>query len=343
MIVSRTPYRISFFGGGTDYPNWYIKNGGQVLSTSIDKYVYISCRYLPPFFDHRLTLAYGSKIEYCQVADELKHPSAKQTLKYMGLKNDLEIHYDGDLPARSGMGSSSAFTVGLLRTLCKYNKIKFSKNNLAKISIHIEQNLIKEIVGSQDQISAVYGGFNHIKFNKNGNFIVRSIKLPNSKIRALEKRLMLFHTGIFRTAETITKNYFKNYNKKELILKQLYSNVDEAIKILKNNQLDDFGRLLNETWLLKKNLNKAISNHIINDIYDTAMSKGALGGKITGAGGGGFLLLYVPLKMQNAVKSALSDLIHVPFCFENDGSQIIFSYESKKYISEEKYKKQISI
>jgi len=329
MIISKTPYRISFFGGGTDYPDWYLRNGGQVLSTSIDKYVYISCRYLLPFFDHRLRLVY-TKLENCQNSNELDHPSARQVLKFVGIEKDLEIHYDGDLPARSGIGSSSAFTVGLLNALYKYKNINVSQRNLAKKSIHIEQNLIKECVGSQDQISVACGGFNHIKFLKNGKFVLNPVKLSKNKLKKLEKCLMLFHTGIFRTSETITKNYFKNYKKKENTLIKLNLIVEEAIDSLKKNQLDNFGKLLNETWLMKKNLSQSITNNFIDKIYNKAIDNGALGGKITGAGGGGFLLLYVPLNKQMKVKKALSNLTHVPFKFENKGSQIIFSKEFSK-------------
>ena len=334
MIISRTPYRISFLGGGTDYPYWYLKNGGQVLSTTIDKYIYITCRTLPPFFEHRLRLVYSS-VEYCQDANELLHPSAKQVLKYMGTTKDLEIHYDGDLPARSGMGSSSAFTTGLLTALNRYKKINLSKKNLAKTTIHIEQNLTKEIVGSQDQISAAYGGFNHIKFYKSGNFIVRPIKLSSKKIRSLENKLMIFHTGIFRTAENISKNYFKNYKQKELHLNKMHLMVNDAINILKNGNLDDFGKLLNDAWFLKKSLSKEISNSIINDIYETALSNGALGGKLLGAGGGGFLIFYVPESKQKKIKKILSKLLFIPLKFEKNGSQIIYDLPEKQYTNEE--------
>ena len=232
MIISRTPYRISFFGGGTDYPEWYSKYGGQVLSSSIDKYVYISCRYLPPFFEHQFRLVYG-KIELCNNINEIKHPSVRAVLKYLGLKKNLEIHYDGDLPARSGIGSSSAFTVGLLNSLYRYIGVNASKIKLAKESIKIEQNIIKETVGSQDQIGVTYGGLNHIKFQKVGNFLVKPLNISNNRIKSLEKKLMLFHTGIFRNAEFVTKSYVKNFKNKVSYLQNINSLTNEAINILK--------------------------------------------------------------------------------------------------------------
>jgi D-glycero-alpha-D-manno-heptose-7-phosphate kinase len=329
MIISRTPYRLSFFGGGTDYPGWYKKNGGQVLSTTIDKHLYITCRYLPPFFEHQLRLVY-SKIEACQDSDELSHPSTREVLKFMNIKNGLEIHYDGDLPGRSGLGSSSAFTVGLLNALYAYVDQGVSPKRLMQESINIEQNIIKETVGSQDQANAAYGGFNKISFKENDEIIVEPISLPQSRIEALDNNIMLFYTGIMRTAEKVAASYVNNIHNKENILFSMNDMVDEAINILGNGNLDDFGLLLNETWKLKRTLSSIVSNSTVNEIYSKALSSGALGGKLSGAGGGGFLQLYVPIDNQSSVKRALSNLLHVPFNFEPNGSQIIFNDPNKK-------------
>ena len=334
MIISRTPYRISFFGGGTDYPDWYLKHGGQVLSTTIDKYLYISCRYLPPFFEHRLRLVY-SFVEACQHSSELDHPSAREVLSFLGIDNGLEIHYDGDLPGRSGLGSSSAFTVGLLKALYAYQGQMVTKHRLVTESIHIEQDIIKETVGSQDQTNAAYGGLNKIRFKQNGEIIVDPITVKQKNIHALDKNLMLFYTGIIRTAEKVAKSYVDVIEEKEKQLLRMHAMVDEAIEIISNGNLDNFGLLLNEAWQKKRSLSKLVSNPQIDEIYTSAISAGALGGKLSGAGGGGFLLLFVPPEKQPDVKQKLSHLLHVPFSFEPNGSQIIFYDRHREYKDEE--------
>jgi len=336
MIISRTPYRISLFGGGTDYPGWYLKHGGQVLSTTIDKYLYISCRYLPPFFEHRLRLVY-SQIEMCQHSSELDHPSAREVLKFLNIENGLEIHYDGDLPGRSGLGSSSAFTVGLLNALYAYQGQMVSPQRLVKESIHIEQDLIKETVGSQDQTNAAYGGLNRIRFNKDGDIVVDSINIHDERLRELNKHLMLFYTGIVRTAENVAKSYVDNIEAQKQQLVRMYAMVDKAIAILEKGDLDDLGLLLNEAWKKKRSLSKLVSNQQIDEIYASAKFAGAIGGKLSGAGGGGFLLLYVPVEKQSDVKQKLSHLLHVPFNFEPNGSQIIFVDQHKEYKEEEQF------
>jgi len=326
MIISRTPYRISFLGGGSDYPIWYKKYGGQVLSTSIDKYVYISCRNLPPFFKHKIRLVY-SKIEYCNNYNQIQHPAAKAVFKYLKLKNGLEMHYDGDLPARSGIGSSSAFTVGALNAISCYQGKNLTNKNLAEKSIFIEQELIKENVGSQDQTSVAYGGFNNIKFKKNGEIIVKNLKTKLINLYKLENSLMLFHTGIFRIAETITKNYASKIDKKYKQVEGLVKLVDEGIDIIKRGNIKDFAKLFDETWQIKKTVNTNISNYKIDQIYNTAIKNGAYGGKLLGAGGGGFILFIVPKKNQTKVKNSLNKLLHVPFKFEDKGSMIIYKNE----------------
>ncbi|MBN2591422.1 MAG: hypothetical protein JXA96_16270 [Sedimentisphaerales bacterium] len=337
MIINRTPFRISFFGGGTDYPEWYLKHGGAVLNTSIDKYCYITCRVLPPFFEHRLRIVY-SKMEECHGYKEIKHPAVREVLHFLNIEKGLEIHHDGDLPARSGMGSSSSFTVGLLHALYAYMGIMPSKKQLAKESIHIEQNMIKEAVGSQDQVCAAYGGLNLINFSTNGQFDVQPVTLSSNRMEELDSHLMLFYTGIKRTASNIVKGYEDVFNEKNELLKQMQEMVDQGVEILKSNSdICKFGELLHKSWSLKRNLSSNITNHEVDNLYNKAQKAGAIGGKITGAGGGGFLLLFVPPEKQEHVREALSENIHVPFRFESGGSQIIFyELEREDYSEAEK-------
>jgi D-glycero-alpha-D-manno-heptose-7-phosphate kinase len=329
MIFNCTPYRISFFGGGTDYPSWYLRNGGSVLSTSIDKYCYITCRVLPPFFEHKLRIVY-SKMEQCQHYSEIKHPAVRETLRFLKLDQGLEIHHDGDLPARSGMGSSSAFTVGLLHALYAHQGIMPSKKQLALESIHIEQNMIKETVGSQDQICAAYGGLNLIKFSTNGEFDVLPMTLSIERTKELNSHLMLFYTGIRRTASDVAKGYVEDIDSNYKLLKQMQEMADAGVEILNSaSDICEFGELLHEAWMLKRKLSSDVSNPTVDDLYVRAKQAGAIGGKITGAGGGGFLLLFVHPSNQNKVRKALAEIIHVPFNFESQGSRIIF-YEPER-------------
>lgn len=324
MIISRTPFRISFFGGGTDYPAWYRENGGAVLATTIDKYCYISCRYLPPFFEHKHHIVY-SQAELVQNIDEIRHPSARETLRFMGISEGVEVHHDGDLPARTGMGSSSSFTVGLLHAFYALKGVMPSKMQLAKDAIHIEQDLIKENVGSQDQTIASFGGLNHIEFNGEHNIEVRPIIIKPQKLELLQNHLMLFFTGFSRTASQIAEEQIKKTPHKKQELTEMYHMVDEAVNILNgDNNLLEFGKLLHETWQLKRNLTNKISPPHIDYFYETAIRAGAEGGKLLGAGGGGFILFFVRPELQPKVKESLHGLLHVPFRFENLGSQIIF-------------------
>lgn len=329
MIISRTPFRISFFGGGTDYPSWYLKYGGSVLSTSIDKYCYITCRVLPPFFEHRLRVVYG-KIEACQSIDEIEHPAVREVLRFLRLEQGLEIHHDGDLPARSGMGSSSSFTVGLLHALYAHMGVMPSKKQLAHESIQIEQNIIKETVGSQDQVCAAYGGLNRITFSTNGEIGVQPLTLSTAKVRELDSNLMLFYTGIKRTASDVAQSYVEDIDSRRKLLEKIQKMADEGISILQSNSsIYEFGALLHKAWELKKSLGADISNGYVDELYQRARKAGAIGGKITGAGGGGFLLLFVPPLSQTKVREALGKQIYVPFRFELGGSQIIF-YEPER-------------
>ena len=329
MVISRTPFRISFFGGGTDYPSWYLKHGGAVLATTIDKYCYLTCRYLPPFFPHRFRVVW-SKIETCQSIDEILHPAVRETLRYLGINSGLSIHHDGDLPARSGMGSSSAFTVGILHALYALQGQMISKSQLAQKSIYIEQKVLKETVGSQDQTSASYGGLNHITFAQNGEITVQPLTIKNERAQALNDYLMLFYTGIERTAADIAQSYVPEIRSKARQLNSISEMVDEGIAILNSNEsLIQFGTLLDDAWKAKRSLSAQVTNPTIDQLYDLVISAGAIGGKITGAGGGGFFLVFAEPHHHKKIREKLNKLIHVPFSFEYSGSQIIFFSNSK--------------
>ncbi len=335
MIINRTPYRISFFGGGTDFPAWFRKHGGAVLAATIDKYCYLTCRYLPPFFEHRIRLVY-SRIESCHNLDEIAHPSVREVLRYLKIDRGVEIHHDGDLPARSGMGTSSSFTVGLLHALYALKGFMPSKHQLAEESIHIEQEVLKETVGSQDQVSAAYGGFNHISFLPNGTFSVRPITLTQERLKELNSHLMLFYTGIKRTSSNIAESYVNDIEARRRQLRIMKDLIEESISILNNgDDLCGFGELLHEAWQAKRSLSASVSNSFVDEIYQSAISAGAIGGKLTGAGGGGFMLLFAPPSRQKEIREKLSTLIHVPFKIEFSGSQIIFFDSEEDYSREE--------
>lgn len=323
MIISRTPFRISFFGGGTDYPAWFKDNPGAVLATTIDKYCYLTVRYLPPFFEHRSRIIY-SKMEHVQGVEEIDHPSVRETLRFMDIHDGIEVHHDGDLPARTGLGSSSAFTVGLLNVLYALKGKMITKQELAEQAIHIEQDLIRENVGSQDQSLAAYGGFNHIEFGGDGHLNVRQLTLPGDRMRNLQDHMMLFFTGFSRTASQIAAHQIQNIPNRRKELSTMYSFVQEALKCLNQDDLKGFGVLLNESWKLKRTLSDKITTDVIDDIYSCAMKAGALGGKLLGAGGGGFVLIYAEPDQKAAVRQALNKFLEIPFKFEGLGSQIIF-------------------
>lgn len=324
MIITRTPFRISFFGGGTDYPAWYQEHGGAVLATTIDKYCHISCRYLPPFFEHKHRIVY-SHIENVKHVDEIKHPAVRAIFGWAGCEKGLEVHHDGDLPARSGLGSSSSFTVGLIHALAALEGKYVTKEDLAKNAIHVEQDIIRENVGSQDQISAAFGGFNRIEFRQNDTFQVSPVILARDRLRELQGHLMLYFTGFSRIASDIAISKIKNFKIREVELKRMGEMVDEAIKVIHspNGSISEFGKLLHQGWLYKRCLSEKVSTPEIDTIYEAAMSAGAIGGKILGAGGGGFLLLFVKPNLQSQVRERLKDLIHVPFEFEDSGSRVV--------------------
>jgi len=335
MIITRTPFRISLFGGGTDYPGWYREHGGAVLSTTIDKYCYINARYLPPFFEHQFRVVY-SRIESTNRIEEIEHPSVRATLDFMNFQRGVEIHHDGDLPARSGMGSSSSFTVGLLNALHALQGHMATKEQLANESIMVEQDLLKENVGSQDQVNAAYGGFNHITFHTSGEISVRPVIIPPDRQDELTSHLMLFYTGIKRTADKVAGEYVASLEAKRRQLRILRDMVEEGLSILcGHGPIKEFGELLHEGWLAKQSISDNISNAAIAEVYNAARDAGAIGGKITGAGGGGFMLLFVPPQDQPAVREKLTNLLHVPFQFEKAGSQVIFYDRDQDYSAAE--------
>lgn len=328
MIVTRTPFRISFFGGGTDFPAWYENNGGgAVLSTTINKYCYISCRVLPPFFDCKYKINY-SRQEQAGNVNEIMHPSVRETLRFMNLDAGLSINHDGDLPAMSGLGSSSAFTVGLLHALYALSGRIVSKKRLAMEAIHIEQEMIKEKVGSQDQVAVAFGGLNRIEFKKQHNIEVIPITISRDAFQNLQEHFLLFFTGVTRSAPKIEQDKMDNLHDNKSAYKTLLAMVDDAFRILSGEKdLPELGKLLHETWKLKKSLSSKVTNPYIDTIYETARKNGAIGGKILGAGGGGFILFFVRPEKKEKVREALHFLLHVPFRFDTLGSQIVYYAE----------------
>jgi len=333
MIISRTPFRISFFGGGTDYPVWYKDNGGAVLATTINKYCYITSRYLPPFFEHKSRIVY-SLIENVKKISDIRHPAARACLEFMNIKSGVEIHHDGDLPAKSGLGSSSSFTVGLLHALYALNGKMPTKRQLALDAIHVEQDRLNENVGSQDQVLAAFGGFNVIKFGGKDHFQVTPVTLDHQRLDNFQSHLMLFFTGFSRFASDIAAEQIKKtpHRKKELRL--MLQMLDKALGVLKGEgDLSEFGKILHENWKIKRSLTDKISTPAIDEIYSAAVKAGALGGKLLGAGGGGFILFFARPEAQAAVRKKLKKLLYVPLRLENSGSQIIF-YSPAGNISE---------
>jgi D-glycero-alpha-D-manno-heptose-7-phosphate kinase len=324
MIISRTPFRMSFFGGGTDYPVWFREHGGAVLATTINKYCYITCRYLPPFFSHSSRIVW-SKIELVKTREEIQHPAVREALAFLGINAGVELHHEGDLPARAGLGSSSAFMVGVLNALYGLRGMMVGKSQLAREAIDLEQDRLKEHVGCQDQVMAAFGGFNRIDFWGERDFRVSPIMMDAERLQLLARHLMLVFTGHVRTASLIAAEQISATPHKTRELRVMRQMVDEAIAILSGSgDLRDFGSLLHESWQLKRSLSDNISTPLVDEIYATACDAGCLGGKLLGAGGGGFLLLFARPEDQPRVKSALGELLQVPFAFESAGSHIIF-------------------
>ena len=329
MIISKTPYRISFFGGGTDLKQYYEHyDDAGVISTTIDKYCYISLRKLPKFFDHNNRVVY-SKIELVNNFDEIKHRAIKAILKYMNVENGIELHHDGDLPARSGLGTSSAFCVGLLRSASIFMNKNFDKFSLASQAIHVEQNLLKDPVGLQDQIATSYGGFNNIQIKRNGKFDVQKVLIDNDKSSLLNSELLLFFTGIQRESNNIEKSKIKNIDSTIKNFEKIAKIKKSALRVIesKNFETKDFGQLLHESWLQKKKLSKLVSNDLIDEAYLHAKNEGAWGGKILGAGGGGFLLFLADKsKHKKIINDFSKNFTYVKFTFDTQGSKTLLEY-----------------
>lgn len=324
MIISRTPFRISFFGGGTDYPVWYREHGGSVLATTIDKYCYIMCRPLPPFFEHRSRILY-SQIELVKDSSEIQHPAVRETLRYLNIDDGLEIHHDADLPARTGLGSSSTFTVGLLHALHAFQGSIVGKMKLAQEAIHVEHDLLRETVGAQDQTSAAFGGFNRIDFSGERSITVTPVTLKKDRLGFFQDHCMLVFTGFTRTASEIAAEQVKLAGRKAGELRAMHAMVDAALGILSGTgDLAELGRLLHESWRIKKTLSDSIAPPAIDAIYDAARAAGAIGGKLIGAGGGGFMLLFARPEDHARIRKRIKGLLHVPIRFESQGSQIVY-------------------
>ncbi|MEC8134879.1 MAG: kinase [Pseudomonadota bacterium] len=322
MIISATPYRISFFGGGTDYPVWFQEHGGAVLATTINKYCYITCRTLPPFFEYRHRIVW-SRVEHVNEVDDIVHPAVREAIRYMNVQQGLEIHHDGDLPTRSGLGSSSSFSVGILHALRALDGKMTSKSELAQLAIHLEQHLLKEDVGIQDQIMTAYGGLNVVEFDPDSEFRVNPIPIDPLRKELFQHHLMLIYTGISRTASEIAKSQIESIPRKKEVMRDIQDMVPEATKILAGTgDISEFGRLLHEAWLLKKSITERISTSLVDDMYERARNAGALGGKLLGAGGGGFIVFFVEPGLHQSVLEALEDFLLVPFELENSGSHI---------------------
>lgn len=321
MIITRTPYRISFFGGGSDYSAWYSNHGGSVLSVTIDKYCYISLRRMPPFLGSKYRV-FWSRMETVDKREDILHAGVRGCLEYLGIDDGVEVNHAGDLPARSGLGSSSAFTVGMLSALHALRGEDANAGRLAKEAIAVEQEVLREVVGVQDQIACAWGGLNRVEIKRDGDYGITPITLSAGRIAMLESRLMLFYTGIQRHASEIAASQVENTEKNHDDLKEIVAMVPRGVKILREDHLDGFGRLLHESWLLKRRLSDRISSPEIDVIYGKAIDAGALGGKLLGAGGGGFFLFYVPAERREGVRQALG-LYDVPVKFESHGSQVI--------------------
>ncbi|WP_194608187.1 GHMP family kinase ATP-binding protein [Clostridium vitabionis] len=322
MIITRTPFRMSFFGGGTDIPDFFREHGGAVLSTTFDKYCYVTVRHLPRFFDYTTELSYA-KIERVKSVDEIEHPAVRNAMKMLDM-HEIRLTYEADLPARSGLGTSSSFAVGMLNAFYALKGKYADKKKLADDAIYLERELCREAGGWQDQIAASYGGFNRIDFDASGYDVQPVIISPERK-RMLNERLMMFFTGFTRLSSDVQKaNHITDGEKTQQLLR-MYALVDEAQAVLtdKSRDLDDFGRLLDTTWRLKRQTGAKVSTDSIDGIYRKGIEAGAIGGKLLGAGGGGFLLFYVRPEDQPRVREAMKELLYVPFRFENGGTRVI--------------------
>lgn len=329
MIITKTPFRMSFFGGGTDMPEFFREHGGAVISTSFDKYCYVNVRHLPPFFDYNTELSYA-RTERVVDVNEIEHPAIREAMKMLDM-HDIRLTYEADLPARTGLGTSSSFAVGMLNAFYALKGKYADKKRLSDEAIYLERVLCNEAGGWQDQIAAAYGGFNRINFHGE-SYDVQPIIISPERKKQLNNNLMMFFTGFTRFSSEIQQSS-KSMADKTAQLLDMLAIVDEAEMVLedKNSDLDDFGRLLDKSWRLKKQTGNKVSTGGIDELYEKAMAAGALGGKLLGAGGGGFLLFYVPQERQAAVMKAMSNLMYVPFEFENGGTRVIH-YTPEIYI-----------
>ena len=335
MIITQTPFRMSFFGGGTDMESFFRTNGGAVISTTFDKYCYVNVRHLPRFFNYSTELSY-SVIERVTNIDEIKHPAVRNAMKMLDM-HEIRLTYEADLPARSGLGTSSSFAVGMLNAFYALKGKYASKKKLADDAIYLERVLCNEAGGWQDQIAASFGGFNRINFNDEGYEVLPIIISPERKIQ-LNKNLMMFFTGFTRFSSDVQKANAESRNKEDKIvrLKEMLELVDQAESILtdKHSDLDEFGRMLDHTWKLKRGTGSMVSTNSIDELYKRGINTGALGGKLLGAGGGGFLVFYVQPEYQESVKEAMSDLMYIPFIFEDGGTRVIH-YSPESYTPKE--------
>lgn len=322
MVITKTPFRMSFFGGGTDMEEFFRENGGAVLSTTFDKYCYVNVRHLPRFFDYSTELSY-SKIERVTDINSIEHPAIRNAMKMLNM-HEIRLTYEADLPARSGLGTSSSFAVGMLNAFYALKGEYADKRKLADKAIYLERVLCNETGGWQDQIAASYGGFNRINFGPDG-YEVLPVIISSERKKQLNRNLMMFFTGFTRFSSDVQKANKVSSAEKATQLKEMFALVDEAEHVLtdRNKDLDDFGRLLNHTWELKKQTGTKISTSSIDEFYDRGIKAGALGGKLLGAGGGGFLVFYVPLEKQDFVRWAMKDLMYIPFEFEDGGTRVI--------------------
>lgn len=320
MIITRVPFRVSFFGGGTDIPAYFERHGGAVLSTTIDKYCYVTARPLPPFFDHKVRVAY-SRIELAQDPAELEHPLVRAALQRFE-RSDIEIHYDADLPAWSGLGTSSSFGCGLVGALAGLSGRLLSRKDLAIEVIRLERHVLEEPGGYQDQVAAAYGGFNRIEFHPGGDFGVHPVVLPPARLKALQRSLMLCYIPKVRKSGDVSPAVDYDPKKSDHLLDFIHGSVEQALRIVSSGEIRDLGELMHETWLRKREF-PGTSNETIDEVYAAAREAGATGGKILGAGAGGFMLLLCPEEMQREVRDRLSDLLFVPFSFDRTGMQVI--------------------
>ena len=325
MIIARTPTRISFFGGGTDYPDWYKEHGGAVISTTINKYSYITVRELPPFFPYKHRIRYYQH-EETNTLDEIRHPSVREVAKFLNFEGGLEMVHNADLPAQSGLGSSSTFTVGMLHALCSLQGYMPTKRELAMKALIVEQERIGETVGSQDQIAAAFGGLNHIEFLKGGGFSVNPIIINKDRLQILQENLLLCFTGFARSASEVAKTQVSRLKENQSLLTEMSSIASAGYNTVTSakSNIDDFGDLLDVQWDLKRNLSTSVTNHSLDEIYHRGRAAGAIGGKLLGAGGGGFMLFYAHKEKHNKIREALGEKLFVPFGFESTGSSIVY-------------------